>query len=628
MKHYVLAIDVGSTTTKAILFGPKDGLRLIDWAGSPTTVEKPHEDVIVGVRNSIRMLEKKCDRKLIHDGKVITPAKDKEGIDVFVATSSAGGGLQMLVTGVIKKMTADSAHKAALGAGAIVTDVLAVDDGRTDLERIQRIQRLRPDMVLISGGINGGNEVHVTSMAELVAKAHPQSRLGNRFKLPVVYAGNEDARDKVGRFLKDVAEVYHVENLRPVLEKENLEPTGDKIQELFLEHVMSHAPGYEQLIELTQGRIMPTPNAVGELLQAIGRRNEINVMAVDIGGATTDVFSSMLIGHRRSDATYIDEVTNKIEVAPRDLNYRRTFYRSVDANLGMSYSIGNVLAEAGGDNIMRWLPFNISEGDLRDTLSNKMIHPTVLPQTREAILIEHAVAREAISVAVKRHKLMASGLSGVHIVRSIDDTFDQVNVSELSLIQDDDIDVIIGSGGVLSHTPNRKQALAIMLDAFQPVGVTELYVDSVFMMPHLGVMLGAMGEEVFNVLKKDCLIPLGTSIAPAGPAAQPGKNLARVTVKYQDGRVEKQDIIAGKLIALPLDEGESAKVNIKPAFGYNCGEGAGRTVEALVAGGSVGIILDGRGRPIIVPQNPQQRLRQLKEWFRALDAYPTHYMEV
>jgi len=415
----------------------------------------------------------------------------------------------MLVTGVIKKMTAESAEKAALGAGAIVSSVLAIDDGKTDLERVQTIQNLRPDMVLISGGIDGGNDLHVVSMAELVALARPESRLGSEFVLPVVYAGNEKARDKIDSYLKEVADVHHVENIRPVLEKENLEPAGNKIQELFLEHVMSHAPGYDKLIKLTDNNIIPTPNAVGDLVKMIGENNDINIMAVDIGGATTDVFSSLILKEQKRNTDYMDENrdANRLELSPLEMDIRRRYHRSVDANLGMSYSIGNVLAEAGGSNIARWLPFNSNEVELRDILSNKMIHPTILPQTRKAVLIEHAVAREAIRLAIIRHKAIASGLSGVKIRRMVTDVFNQTKNAEFSLIKDVDIDLVIGSGGVLSHTPDRKQAMAIMLDAFEPVGVTEMYVDSIFMMPHLGVMSSLMSEDIFNLLKKECRRP-------------------------------------------------------------------------------------------------------------------------
>ncbi len=630
MSKHVLAIDVGSTTTKAILFGPKDGLRLIDWTGTPTTVEKPHEDVLVGIKNAINLLEKKTQRKLINGENIIKPANGVEGVDYFVATSSAGGGLQMLVTGVMKRMTAESAEKAALGAGAIVSSVLAIDDGKTDLERVQTIQRLRPDMVLISGGIDGGNDLHVLSMAELVSLANPESRLGSKFVLPVVYAGNESIKDKINSYLSDVAEVHHVPNIRPVLERENLEPAGDKIQDLFLEHVMSHAPGYDKLIELTENNIIPTPNAVGDLVKLIGETNDINIMAVDIGGATTDVFSSMVLAEQKRDTAYLDDKnnTNKMELNPLDLEIKRRYHRSVDANLGMSYSIGNVLAEAGGENIAKWLPFPSFEEKLRDILSNKMIHPTILPQTKKAVLIEHAVAREAIKLAINRHKAIASGLSGVQIRRVVTDVFEQTKNAEESLIKEVDIDVIIGSGGVLSHTPDRRQAMAIMLDAFEPVGVTEMYVDSIFMMPHLGVMSHIMKENIFDILKKDCLIPLGTVLSVQGPHAKSGSKLAKVSIEYKSGKVEHVEIIAGELKTLPLDTSQEAMVEIKPAYGYDAGLGNGRLVKALVSGGACGIVIDGRGRPIVFEEDPTLRSQQLRKWLKVLGAYTDDYLEV
>jgi uncharacterized protein (TIGR01319 family) len=628
LSKYVLAIDVGSTTTKAILFGPKDGLRLIGWTGAPTTVEKPHEDVLIGVVNAVKMLEKKINRKLIENNNIIKPATDNKGVDFFVATSSAGGGLQMLVTGVIKKMTAESAQKAALGAGAIVSSVLAIDDGKTDLERVQTIQILRPDMVLISGGIDGGNDLHVTSMAELVALAKPESRLGSKFVLPVVYAGNEKARNKIDEYLKGIADVHHVPNIRPVLERENLEPAGDKIQDLFLEHVMSHAPGYEKLIELTENNIMPTPNAVGDLVKLIGETNDINIMTVDIGGATTDVFSSLVLEEqKRKDDFNEDRDVNKIEMHALQREIKRKYHRSVDANLGMSYSIGNVLAEAGGQNIARWLPFNSSEVELRDILSNKMIHPTILPQTKKAVLIEHAVAREAIKLAINRHKAIASGLSGVQIRRIVTDVFDQKGNAQ-SLIKEKEIDLIIGSGGVLSHTPDRRQAMAIMLDAFEPVGVTEMYVDSIFMMPHLGVMSHIMKENIFDILKKDCLIPLGTVLSVQGPQASKGMSLAKITIEYKDGKEEQAEIVAGELKMLPLKEGQEAIVEIKPAYGYDCGEGPGKIVKSLVTGGACGIVIDGRGRPIVFEEDPTLRSQQLRNWLKVLGAYTDDYLEV
>ena len=151
--NIILATDCGSTTSKARFFKKiGDEYRFVVSGEAPTTVEAPFEDVTLGVRNAVREVEELTGHKLLGSQGIITPSKGNEGADLYVTTSSAGGGLQMMVAGVVKTMTAESAERAALGAGAIVMDVIAVDDGRRPYEKIERIRYLRPDMILMAGG--------------------------------------------------------------------------------------------------------------------------------------------------------------------------------------------------------------------------------------------------------------------------------------------------------------------------------------------------------------------------------------------------------------------------------------------------------------------------------------------
>jgi len=185
----IIATDCGSTTTKAILIELIDGeYRQTVRGEAPTTVEAPLNDVTRGVINSVTELQELARLKyndesyqLVEDGKLIIPKRsDNVGADAYVSTSSAGGGLQMMVTGVVAKMTGESAERAALGAGAIVMDLIASNDTRKDYEKIERIRNLRPDMILMAGGIDGGTKTHVIELAELVAAADPRPRLGSQ----------------------------------------------------------------------------------------------------------------------------------------------------------------------------------------------------------------------------------------------------------------------------------------------------------------------------------------------------------------------------------------------------------------------------------------------------------------
>ena len=594
----VLATDCGSTTTKAILIEKRDGVyRLVVRGEAPTTVEKPFEDVTAGARNAIREIEELTGRKLLDDKGIITPRQGNSGVDVFLSTSSAGGGLQMMVAGVVKSMTAESAERAALGAGAIVMDVIAVNDGRKVHQKIQRIRQLRPDMMLLSGGIDGGTKKHVVAIAELIAAAEPKPRLGIGFKLPIIYAGNKDATSEVAKTLGDKMDLRVVANLRPVLETEVLGPAREEIHRLFMEHVMAQAPGYDKLVKWTPVPVMPTPAAVGSLVETVGRQRGITVIGVDIGGATTDIFSF----------------------------FRDTFNRTVSANLGLSYSICNVLLEAGLARIARWLPFAMDEGDLRNRIRNKMIRPTTVPQTLEELLIEQAIAREALALAFVHHKSLATGLKGVHHGGTFDRFMDQKGLAPgaQSLIDMMRLGLLIGSGGVLSHAPRRVQAALMLIDGFEPCGVTPLAVDSIFMMPQLGVLATVHPEASAQVFDRDCLIRLGSVVAPVGPAPAKGEvEIMRLKGTLPDGQAFNEGLKYGEMKRFPLGEGDKLTVQINPTHGFDAGAGPGHAVEAQVEGGVCGLILDGRGRPLALPEDAATRAKKLIEWFRSLDCYP------
>lgn len=606
----IAATDCGSTTTKAILIEWVDGeYRQTIRGEAPTTVEAPLNDVTKGVINSVQELEELArlkynnpNIKFMEDGEFIIPRKGDIGVDAYVSTSSAGGGLQMMVTGVVAKMTGESAERAALSAGAIVMDLIASNDKRMNHEKIERIRQLRPDMILMAGGEDGGTVKHVVEMAELVAAADPKPRLGAGYKLPVIYAGNKEAIKDIQDTLQDKVALMITDNIRPKLETENLGPARDKIHDIFMEHVMQQAPGYNKLMAWTMGPdhesvpIMPTPAAVGNIMQAIAKAESIEVVGVDIGGATTDVFS-----------VFTEEYV---------------FNRTVSANLGMSYSISNVLASAGLPNIIRWVPFDIDESELRNMIKNKMIRPTTIPSLLEELVLEQAIAKEALRLAFEQHKEFAATLKGTQRQRDISEAFSQTT-SGNTIVNMMTLSLLVGSGGVLSHAPRRNQTVMMLIDAFLPEGVTRLAVDSIFMMPHLGVLSEISTKAATEVFNKDCLIYLGTCVAPVGKG-KAGKLALSAEIKLPDGTVFKEDIPYGELRLLKCGAGQSAKATLKAHGGLILDKDKNKElIDIELHGGTVGIVLDTRGRqPFELPADAASRVPLLKKWMRELNAYP------
>ena len=595
----ILATDCGSTTTKCILIEwGEDGYRLAVRGEAPTTVEAPAEDVTQGVLNAVREVSELIGRPLLDEnGELIRPydREKNQGIDIYLSTSSAGGGLQMVVGGVVREMTAKSAEKAALGAGAIVMDVLAVNDGRLPHEKIELIRQLRPDMLLLAGGVDGGTVKHVVELAQVVGAADPKPRLGIAYELPVIFAGNKDAQEPIRETLAKKTALEVVDNLRPAMDKENLQPSRLKIQEQFLEHVMAHAPGYPNLMKMTDEEIMPTPAAVGSIMETIAKRDSINIVGVDIGGATTDVFS------------VLDGVFN----------------RTVSANFGMSYSFSNVYAEAGHEQVMRWVPFSLDERELRNRIKNKMIRPTSIPYLLEELILEQAMAREALRLSFDQHKSLVTGLKGVQKKSDLSALFGLGDEESDTLIDMRKVNMLIGSGGVLSHAPRRHQTAMMLIDSFLPEGVTTLTVDSIFMMPQLGVLAEVHPDAATQVFERDCLIYLGDCVAPVG-RVKPGETAMEVQI---DG--EKLTVRGGEMIVKQRERDLGpTQVTIHPARGLDMGAGPGKPFQCELYGGTVGVIFDGRGRRPFSFQNAvtdlseKDRLDYLSKWNESLQLYP------
>jgi uncharacterized protein (TIGR01319 family) len=468
-------------------------------------------------------------------------------------------------------------------------DAVATNDRRLPHEKIERIRQLRPDMILMAGGTDGGTRKHVIALAEMLRAAQPRPRLGQGYDLPVIFAGNTDVRPEIEAMLEGRVSLQFVDNVRPTLEEENLGPARDAIHDLFMEHVMAQAPGYSKLMTWTDVPIMPTPGAMGLMIKTLAERTGKNVVGVDIGGATTDVFSV----------------------------FDGTFNRTVSANLGMSYSVSNVLAEAGIGDIQRWVPFDLDEAELRDRIGNKMIRPTTIPQTLDELKIEQAIAREALRLSFVQHKQFAVKLRGTQQTRTISDAFAQ-DVSS-TLVDMMKLDLLVGSGGVLSHAPRRSQSMMMMIDAFQVEGVTELAVDSIFMMPHLGVLSTVHPAAATEVFEKDCLVRLGTCVAPVFPARMArGAPVLEVALKG-----DKDTVKAGDLQMIELGEDEEVEATLTPARGVDVGAGPGIKWTGKLRGGVVGLVFDARGRrPMAIPTHHAGRVEASARWSEALGLYP------
>jgi len=374
----VVCVDVGSTFTKAALVEPGSGA-LLGTASRPTTAGT---DVMDGVDACLDAL-------------------DARGTEVL-ACSSAGGGLRLAVVGYERAVTAEAGQRVGLSAGARVVHVAAGPMGRPD---VTALRESRPDVLLLVGGTDGGNAEVLLHNAAVLA--------GSRLAAPVVVAGNADARDEVVAVLTGGGkEVTAAANVLPEIGRLDPHPARAAIRDVFIHHViggkkLSRRADFPAMVRAA------TPDAVlaGVEVLADGAGDVPgagDVLVVDVGGATTDVYS--VVTPQGEDAVLHKEV---VEVMWRS--------RTVEGDLGMRWSAGGVVDAAAAERLL--LPGE--ERILRAVAERRHADTGFVPDTEEESGYDARLAELAVTVALRRH-----GRGGK-------------DLREVALV--------VGSGGVLRH---------------------------------------------------------------------------------------------------------------------------------------------------------------------------------
>ena len=560
-----LLVDIDHNTTKAILVQDQT---LTTITKTPTTVDEPTLDVTQGVIEAIKHIQQEKSLNLLL-GETVKPEFK------LLCSSNASGGLHMIITGVIGNISGESAQRAALGAGALLIDTFSKDDRRPEYKKIAAMRAMKPDILLMSGGTDGGATSQVFEMAEILQKSDIKPRYGVEYSLPLIYAGNVSIQTQVDDILGENGYALKmVENVRPLINKENLGPARESIYDAYMEHVIIHSPGYPKLATWTDERIVPSQAMVGKMLYEYAQHRGVNLIAADIGGDTTDIYSV----------------------------YNGVFNRSLNAGIGLTYGISNIVKEAGIDKVLRWLPAMMDERSVRNIIGNMMIKP---PQnlSGEEQQIQSAVAREAIRLGIEGHKVIASRLKGVITERTLSDMFDQA--LEPTLLNMMKTQVVVGKGDAFSNQ-TMENSMMILMDAVQPEGITELYLDPDNMAAPFGNLLDHAKETALDLYNMHGLQFIGTSIAPSGVLAD-GQEALRMEFTNIQGVKVSHSFSSGELTMIPLKDMESIELNLIPNR-LDLGSGRGKLVKKVVRAGKLGLMVDTRGRPMEKPRLPVKLL--------------------
>jgi uncharacterized protein (TIGR01319 family) len=573
----ILVADCGSTTTRVSLIDLAGSeFRLVAGAETSSTVEVPWSRISIAVREAVRQIEELTGRRLLDEEEqlILPEREDGGGVDGFVATVNAAVPLRLAVVGLIRSLSVESLLKAADSSYAVIENVVAVDDLPPRARRGGSLISLPndfhldpPDAILVGGGIDGGAITPVLEMSrDIAATLSTQAGMG---RVHVVFAGNKDARPRIAQVLGECSELHVVDNVRPTLGTEDLKAAEEEIDRLYREHKMGRAPGFGEVRAWSSAPILPTAEGFGLVLRYLALQYQLDVLGVDVGGATTNIAG--VIGGQ--------------------------YGSTVSSELGVSYSIARVLEQAGIERVLRWLPFEMKVEEAHNRVLNKGLRPMTVPETREDLLLEQAIAREAISLTLERAKK---------------GWLDRASSPYTGLLPT--VDLIVGRGGVLSQAPQHHQAALILLDALQPTGVCTLALDKASLLPQLGALAAVQPLAAAQVVARDGFVNLGTAISLVGTARE-GALALRVKMEYEDGQSIEVEVPYGALEVIPLPAGKKATVELRPDSRFDVGlrkRGKGATTE--VEGGSVGLIVDARGRPLSLPEGEKKRREKIQEW--------------
>jgi hypothetical protein len=573
----VLAIDVGATVTRAVLFDVVEGqYRFVASGQAPTTAEAPFKDIGIGVREAITNLQNVTGAILLglQDNNLIAPAQpDGSGVDAVVATISAGPSVKTVVVGLLSDVSVQSARRLAESTYSRIVDTLDLSDHRRPDQQMDSIVRSRPDLVILAGGTGGGASRSIQKMLEAVGLACYLMPLEKRPM--VLYAGNQKLANDVKELLGGHAGKVEISyNVRPSLETEDLEPGRHELALLMTKLRQRQIKGVDELNLWTAGNLLPTAYARGRIIRFLSKLYESTrgLLCVNVGASATSVA-----------AGFAGELT--LGVYPQ---------------YGLGDNLAGLLQQTEIQDIMRWLQLDISENMLREYLFQKSLYPSSIPATRDEQAIAQAVARQALYLAV----------------RTAQKDFPPHARSTRNGVMPP-LDLILGGGGVVSEGTSLGQSLLLLLDAIQPVGVLPILLDQNNLLPLLGVAASRSHYLPVQVIESGAFIGLGTVVSVIASATY-GDQVLRAKLSYADGTEARAEVKFGGLEILPLPNGQTARLSLQPLHRADAGLGPGRSGTVTVTGGALGVVIDARGRPLQIPSDPVRRRELMKRWSYAV----------
>jgi hypothetical protein len=477
--------------------------------------------------------------------------------------------------GLLEDVSLESVRKLATTTYTRVLETISLNDRRKPEERIGAILRLRPDLILVAGGTEGGASHSVLKLLESVGLASyllPESQ-----RPEVLFSGNSALAGEVDSTLGKVVRLHTAPNVRPTLDDERLDAARTQLADMYRLIHSRKLGGVEVLDTWAGGGLLPTASAFGRIIRFLSTVYDSTkgVLGVDVGASATSLAAAF-----NGDLM--------LEVYP---------------HLGLGSSLAGLLEHASLNSITRWLYLEVPESYVREYLLHKAAYPSSLPATPEDLDIEQAIARQVMQLATRK------------IALNLPPSVQRYGKNLMPWFEP-----VVASGSVFAGAPNNGQSLMMILDGIQPTGVTTIVLDQNNIASALGAAATLNQVLAVQVLENSTFYNLGTVISTVG-SARFGTPVARVRIVYEDGKENSVEVKQGAIEVLPLPSGQAAKLHLTPLHRYDVGMGgSGRSGGLRVVGGAMGVVIDARGRPVQLPEDAARRRELIRKWRWTLGA--------
>lgn len=564
----ILVADLGSVHTRLALIDLVEGqYRLIASARSRTTAEPPLGRVSLGLDRAAQRMSELIGRHIVDehgDGLFLMPESEGHGVDAFLATGSAGRPMRVFLVGLTPELSLASGARVLASSFITVTGMLCPDDLRPEEAQINALLGGEPDVILITGGTDGGADDILLALLRRVARALGLIRRGT---MPaVLFAGNQALRAHVKALFSPYTTVFIARNVRPALDEEQIVPAQIELA-LVYDEIRTRSPGgFEAVGRSSQVGVVPTVQGTISTVRYLGALPSpgIGPLCVDVGSAN----SFLVVG---------------VHGRPHPV---------VRTDLGVGHSFPAALQAVTPGRLRRWLPADVGEDALWDYAYNKQLRPAAIPATLEELLIEQALAREIVRA----------------LVSSARPDWGQGDGEVLP-----PFGPLIGAGAILTEAPHPGVAAMLLLDALQPVGLADLRLDPHNLIAALGVTAYLKPVATVQALEAGGLVGLGAAFCPLG-RVKDGRKAMSVEIRQPGERIIRHTVRGGELWLAPLAAGTRVEVVVRLGRGLSI-DGRRRIKRRLVAG-AAGLIFDARGRPLALPRGAE-RARRLTAWLTA-----------